>query len=414
MAPYGFQLGNITSSYNMTTSNVLEQVDSAVSIAAGILASTVFSLVTPVNNFDVSASSSSMPVHDESSASFPLPSPDVVVITTSSTITIPFVNFLVPATTSSSTGQTIEDLAPDSVYTALPYDVSTLFVEPSSTLDIAPSSTISLPTPISSPAYPLSTSTIFSTTSTPIPLNIVPITLTTLASPSPLTPSPSSNDFDAAIPPAPGPTSNKSSPSHTGAYVGAAVGSFILLLTVLLSSLVCLSRRRKHHQRPKHHPDRPAFIGGYELKLDKAGDLQRVVHEKRVRRKTFEAWKTGVVPDVDPPDVAGKSEFHAARGSPQIGYASSLGDGAEEESVPQQRVRGEGDVLAGDDHDAYIVSPMDSPIEEEQRGRRWPDEHAQSPRRPASGIKPLICEWEKRGDSRSRSISHTSTIGKAL
>ncbi|KAG4033815.1 hypothetical protein MFRU_004g03180 [Monilinia fructicola] len=392
MATYSLRPENITSSYNMATPKVSEQVDSAVSIAVDILTSSVFSLVAPVSYVAIPESTGSALVPGESSSSL---SPSIVVIATSTTTNLQLVGIDVPVTTSSSTIGTTDNTSSGAVSTPFPYVVSTVVVAPSSTIDTLPSVTIS-PSIISYTVPVLLTSAISSTNSTLIPSYIVPTTLTTLTFPSTPTESPSSNNSNPIISTAPDPTtSNKPSSTHIGAYIGAAVGGVILLVLLLLS-IICLTRRRKY-KHPKHHPDRPAFIGGYELKLDKVGDLQRVVHEKRVRRKTFEAWKRGVVPDLDPDDVAGQSEFNFGFESPKAAYSNSLADINEEVWIPNQRVREEGEELVGDDHDVYVVSP----IEDEQRGRGWLDE--QKPERPISGIKPLIFEWEQRADSRSRS-----------
>ncbi|KAI9647754.1 hypothetical protein NHQ30_004142 [Ciborinia camelliae] len=367
----------------MTTTNYSEQVHSAVSIAVGILTSPTPNIVLPVDTATISPPTSGAPVPSEISvpptSSDSFQSPDVLVVTTSTTTTISFVD---PVTQVATTDP----------------------VTPSSTLDVAPSS---IPTTDSL----LPTSAISTTDSTLTPSFIVPTTLTTLSSSSsPAQSTDPASDTSSTSPPT---TSDQSSSNHLGAYIGAAVGGVAVILIFILA-LLCISRRRKHKQ-PKHHPDRPAFIGGYELKLDKAGDLQRVVHEKRVRRSTFEAWKRGVVPAIDPDDVAGKSEFNITGESQETGNSSSLAEVAEEVPNPNEEVPVGG--LNGDDHDEYVVSPL----EEEHGGWRSVEEEAEQEggpgekksRRPISGITPLICEWERRADERGGSTT-SSMIGVAL
>ncbi|KAB8295229.1 hypothetical protein EYC80_007145 [Monilinia laxa] len=319
----------------MTTPEVPEQVGSAVSIAVGILTSSVFSLVASVNNVAIPESTGSTLISGESSSSS---SPNIVIITTSTATTFPSVSIDMPVTTSSSNIRTTDSIIPDAVSTPFPYDVSTVPVAPSRILDTTPSVNISPQSIISYTVPSLPTSAASSMNSALNRPQATTLMLLYLLQPNPT-------------------TSNKPSSTHTGTYIGAAVGGAILLILLLLS-IVCLARRRKH-KHPKYHPDRPAFIGGYELKLDKVGDLQRVVHEKRVRRKTFEAWKRGVVPDLDPDDVPCQSVFNVLGESTKAAYLSSLADINEEVMVPNQGVREEGEALVGDDHDVYIVSPIE-------------------------------------------------------
>ncbi|ESZ98448.1 hypothetical protein SBOR_1110 [Sclerotinia borealis F-4128] len=380
----------------MTTKNTTEEVSDAVAIAVGILTSSTPNFVVPVDTATISASAGSTLVSSEGSISQPstysFPSPNVLVLTTFSTTTIPYGNPTVPVTAGSLAPATTDPIIPVSVSTSLPYDISTVFVAPSSTIHIAPLSTISPPTTISSTSPLLPISSIPTTISTPLPLAIIPTTLTSLSSSPSSTQVPLTNDPAAGTSTTPRPTtSSHSSSSHVGVYVGAAVGGAILFL-LLLIAIICLSRRRRR-KHPKHHPDRPAFIGGYELKLDKVGELQRVVHEKRVRRHTFEAWKRGVVPDIDPDDVAGKSEFNVTSGSPPAGDSNSLVDVAED--VPNENYEAGG--LIGDDDADYVVSP----IEEEQKTER-----------PISGITPLIFQWEQRASQKGKPA--TGMIGQAL
>lgn len=142
------------------------------------------------------------------------------------------------------------------------------------------------------------------------------------------------------------------------------------------------------------------------MKLDKAGDLKRAVHKKRVKRDTLEAWKKGVVPDLDSDNVAMKSEIDLISGTPRTGYSGSdsLTDLVEEAPTsalsPHDEVRG----IFEENHDEYVVSP----IEEEQIGHSSvfvEEDHEdvlfseQKPKRPVSVITPLIFEWEKRSGS---------------
>ncbi|KAJ8067393.1 hypothetical protein OCU04_004745 [Sclerotinia nivalis] len=424
MITYGYRLDNITVSYNtttsygMTTPNYSEEVNDAVSAAVGILTPATPNLVIPVDPASISTSTSSTLAPSESSisqpASYSFPDPNVLVLTTFSTTTVPYTDPVVQVPTQPTT---------DNV-TTVPVSTSLLYGFPiavtlSSTIDIAPSVTI-LPTiPPTAPLLLNSTSLTSFPTLTPSYIN--PTTLETLSStppskPTPPPPTTSSSSSSSTNNPAsttstiPQPTTSRHSSSNSvGVYVGAAIGGALSLI-LLICVIFCLLRRRKR-KHPKHHPDRPAFIGGYELKLDKVGDLQRVVHEKRVRRHTFEAWKRGVVPDIDPDDVAGKSEVHVTGGTPLTGYSNSLDEVAEDVPVSEANkegglVEGEAEASVEDGHDEYVVSPI-----EEQREETWPEVEEQKAGRPISGIIPLIFQWEKRADQKG--YSATGTIGQA-
>ncbi|TGO52858.1 hypothetical protein BCON_0133g00030 [Botryotinia convoluta] len=400
MVAHGFRFKNITVSYNTTTSykmatlNYSLQVNDAVSDAAGILASAPPNYVIPVDTATISLSTGSIVAPPESSVtqspSYSFPDPNVLVLTTFSTTTIPYVDPVIQVPTLSSVELTTEHVVPVTSSTSVLFGFPVVSAAPSSTTNIIPSSIILLnlsptsltPTPTLTPSY------------------IIPTTLETLSS----TPSLQSTQAPASLTSTtPHPTNSNSSTSHLGAYIGGAVGGAAVIILFLLV-IFCLARRRKR-KSPKHHPDRPAFIGGYELKLDKVGDLQRVVHEKIVRRNTFEAWKRGVVPGLkhDADDMAGKSEISISGGTPQAGYSSPLGDVGEgvisrgPDREGRESFGGEERSEVGDNEDKYVVSP----IEEEQK-----------PSRPVSGISPLIFEWENRADQRGDST--TGMIGQAI
>ncbi|KAF7898570.1 hypothetical protein EAF00_005016 [Botryotinia globosa] len=399
MVAHGFRFKNITASYNTTTSykmatlNYSLRVNDAVSDAAGILASAPPNYVIPVDA-TISPSTVSIVAPPETSVtqspSYSFPDPNVLVVTTFSTTTVPYVDPVIQVPTPSSVEPTTEHVAPITSSTSVLFGFPVVSAAPSSTINISPSSTILPNIPPTSSA----------TTPTLTPSYIIPTTLETLSS----TPSPQSTQAPASLTSTtPLPTNYNSSTSHLGAYIGGAVGGAAVIILFLLV-IFSLARRRKRRS-PKHHPDRPAFIGGYELKLDKVGDLQRVVHEKIVRRNTFEAWKRGIVPGLkyDADDLAGKSEISDSGGTPQTGYSSPLGDvaeGAISRDVGQEgrgSFGGEERSKVGDNEDGYAVSP----IEEEQ-----------IPSRPVSGISPLIFEWENRADHRGDST--TGMIGQAI
>ncbi|THV52045.1 hypothetical protein BGAL_0091g00300 [Botrytis galanthina] len=377
----------------MATLNYSLRVNDAVSDAAGILASAPPNYVIPVDPATISPSTGSIVAPPESSVtqspSYSFPDPNVLVVTTFSTTTIPYVDPVIQVPTLSSDQPTTEHVAPITPSTSVLFGFPVVSAAPSSTINISPSSTI----------LPNISPTLSATAPTLTPSYIIPTTLETLSS----TPSPQSTQAPASLTSTtPLPSNSNSSTSHLGAYIGGAVGGaaiFILFLLVIFS----LARRRKRRS-PKHHPDRPAFIGGYELKLDKVGDLQRVVHEKIVRRNTFEAWKKGVVPGHkhDADDMAGKSEISISGGTPQTGYSSPLGDvaeGAISRGVGQEgrgSFGGEERSEVGDNEDGYVVSPIEE----------------QKPSRPVSGISPLIFEWEDRADQSGDST--TGMIGQAI
>ncbi|KAF7908320.1 uncharacterized protein EAF01_004075 [Botrytis porri] len=395
MVPYGFRFKNTTVPYNTTTSykmatlNFSLKVNNAVSEAAGILASATPNSIVPVESATIPPSTGNTLAPPESavtlSPSYTFPDPDVLVVTTFSTTTIPYLDPVIQVPTLSPVEPTTKHVTPIPSSTSVLFGFPVVPAAPSSTINIIPSSTI----------LPNISPTSLTTTPTLTPSYIIPTTLETLSS----TPSPQSTQAPASLTSTtPLPTNSNSSTSHLGAYIGGAVGGAAITILFLLA-IFCLARRRKS-KSPKHHPDRPAFIGGYELKLDKVGDLQRVVHEKIVRRNTFEAWKKGVVPSLkqDADDMAGKSEISLGVGTPQTGYSGPLADVAESVSSRglsdqegRESFRGEKRSEAGDDEDRYMVSP----IEEEQ-----------NPSRPVSGINPLIFEWEERVDQRG-----DSTIG---
>ncbi|EMR90350.1 hypothetical protein ACHAPC_000809 [Botrytis cinerea] len=377
----------------MATLNYSLQVNNAVSDAAGILASAPPNYVISVDTVTISPSTGSNLAPPKSSVtqspSNSFPDPNVLVITTFSTTTIPYVDPVTQVPTLSSVQATTEHVAPGTSSTSVLFGFPVASAVPSSATNIIPSSTIL------SNIIPTS----LTTNPTLTPSYIVPTTLETSSS----TPSPQSTQAPASLTSTtPLPTNSNTSTSHLGAYIGGAVGGAAVIILFLLA-IFCLARRRKRRS-PKHHPDRPAFIGGYELKLDKVGDLQRVVHEKIIRRNTFEAWKSGVVPglkqDVD--GMAGESEISISGGTPQTGYSSPLGDVPEGviSRDPDQEGRefgGEERSEVGDDEDGYAVSPM---------------EEEQTPSRPVSGISPLIFEWENR--TNQRVDSNTGMIGLAI
>lgn len=103
------------------------------------------------------------------------------------------------------------------------------------------------------------------------------------------------------------------------------------------------------------------------------------------------------MPDIDPENVAGKSEINVSGGSPRSGYLNSLEQVGED--IGLSDLNEEGDEEVGDDHDEYVVSP----IEEEQTRKS---------RRPVSGITPLISEWEQKGKQNRGSAN--DMIGLAL
>ncbi|KAK6599817.1 hypothetical protein H4I95_08692 [Botrytis cinerea] len=360
----------------MATLNYSLQVNNAVSDAAGILASAPPNYVISVDTVTISPSTGSNLAPPKSSVtqspSNSFPDPNVLVITTFSTTTIPYVDPITQVPTLSSVQATTEHVAPGTSSTTVLFGFPVASAVPSSTTNIIPSSTI-LPNIIP---------TSLTTNPTLTPSYIVPTTLETSSS----TPSPQSTQAPASLTSTtPLPTNSNTSTSHLGAYIGGAVGGAAVIILFLLA-IFCLARRRKRRS-PKHHPDRPAFIGGYELKLDKVGDLQRVVHEKIIRRNTFEAWKSGVVPglkqDVD--GMAGESEISISGGTPRLDIPEGREFGGEERSE------------VGDDEDGYAVSPM---------------EEEQTPSRPVSGISPLIFEWENR--TNQRVDSNTGMIGLAI
>ncbi|TGO12735.1 hypothetical protein BTUL_0083g00380 [Botrytis tulipae] len=398
MVTHGFRFKNITASYNTTTSykmatlNYSLLVNNAVSDAAGILASAPPNYVIPVD-VTISPSTGSIVAPPETSVtqspSYSFPDPNVLVLTTFSTTTVPYVDPVIQVPTLSSVEPTTEHVAPITSSTSVLFGFPVVSAAPSSTINISPSTILPNISPTSS-----------ATTPTLTPSYIIPTTLETLSS----TPSPQSTQAPASLTSiTPLPTNSNSSASHLGAYIGGAVGGAAVVILFLLV-IFSLARSRKRRS-PEHHPDRPAFIGGYELKLDKVGDLQRVVHEKIVRRNTFEAWKRGIVPGLkhDADDLTGKSEISISGGTPQTGYSSPLGDvaeGAIARDVGQEgrgSFGGEERSKVGDNEDGYMVSP----IEEEQ-----------IPSRPVSGISPLIFEWENRADQRGDST--TGTIGQAI
>ncbi|KAF7952413.1 uncharacterized protein EAE97_001910 [Botrytis byssoidea] len=325
MVAHGFRFKNITASYNTTTSykmatlNYSLRVNDAVSDAAGILASAPPNYIIPVDA-TISLSTGSIVAPPETSVtqspSYSFPDPNVLVLTTFSTTTIPYVDPVIQVPTLSSDQPTTEHVAPFTSSTSVLFEFPVVSAAPSSTINISPSSTV----------LPSISPTSSATTPSLTPSYIIPTTLETLS----YTPSPQSTQAPASlISTTPLPTNSNSSTSHLGAYIGGAFGGAAVIILFLLV-IFSLARRRKSRS-PKHHPDRPAFIGGYELKLDKVGDLQRVVHEKIVRRNTFEAWKRGIVPGLkhDTDDLAGKSEISISSGTPQTGYSSPLGDVAE-------------------------------------------------------------------------------------
>ncbi|TGO42362.1 hypothetical protein BHYA_0009g00410 [Botrytis hyacinthi] len=400
MVAHGLRFKNITASYSTTTSykmatlNYSLRVNDAVLDTAGILASAPPNYVIPVDAATISPSTGSIVAPPESSVtqspSYSFPDPNVLVLTTFSTTTIPYVDPVIQVPSLSSDQPTTEHVAPITSSTSVLFGFPVVSAAPSSTINIGPSPTI----------LPNISLTSSATTPTLTPSYIIPTTLETLSS----TPSPQSTQAPASlISTTPLPTNSNSSSSHLGAYIGGAVGGAAILILFLLV-IFCLTRRRKRRS-PKHHPDRPAFIGGYELKLDKVGDLQRVVHEKIVRRNTFEAWKRGIVPGLkhDADNLAGKCEISIGGETPQTGYSSPLGDfaeGAVSRDIGQERGEsfgGEERSKVGDNEDKYVVSP----IEEEQK-----------PSRPVSGISPLIFEWENRADQRGNST--TGMIGQAI
>ncbi|TEY84240.1 hypothetical protein BOTCAL_0018g00170 [Botryotinia calthae] len=399
MVVHGFRFKNTTFSCNTTTSQNMAslsyslQVNNAVSDAAGILASAPPNYAISFDTVTISPSNGSNLAPSESSVtqspSNSFPDPNVLVITTFSTTTIPYVDPVTRVPTLSLVQATTEHVAPGTSSTSVLFGFPVVSAAPSRTVNTNPSSTI-LPNIIA---------TSLTANSSLTPPYIVPTTLETSSS----TPSPQSTQAPASLTSTtPLPTHSNSSSSHLGAYIGGAFGGAAVII-LFLFAIFCLARRRKR-KSPKHHPDRPAFIGGYELKLDKAGDLQRVVHEKIVRRNTFEAWKSGVVPGLkqDADGMAGKGEISISDGTPQTGYSSPLGEVAEGviSRDPDQEGRefgGEERSEFGDNEDGYAVSP----IEEEQ-----------TPSRPVSGISPLIFEWENRANQRVD--SNTGMIGLAI
>ncbi|KAF7954543.1 hypothetical protein EAE96_005663 [Botrytis aclada] len=403
MVTYGSRFKNITvsnnttTSYRMATLNYSLKVNDAVSDAAGILASAPPNYAIPVDTATITPSTGNTLASPKSSVtqspSFSLPDPNVLVLTTFSTTTVPYVDPVTQVPTLSSIQPTTELVAPVTSSTSVLYGFPVVSAAPSSTININPSSTI----------LPNISPTSLTTTPDLTPSYIIPTTLETLSS----TPSPQSTQTPASLTTTtPLPTNSNSSTSHVGAYIGGAIGGAAAIILFLLV-IFCLARRRKRRS-PKHHPDRPAFIGGYELKLDKVGDLQRVVHEKIVRRNKFEAWKRGVVPGLkhDADDAAGNSEISISGGTPQTGYSSTLRDlgegvisrGPDREGRDSRESFGEEEGSeVGDNEDRYVVSP----IEEEPK-----------PSRPVSGISPLIFEWEARGDQRGDSTS--GMIGQAI
>ncbi|TGO24429.1 hypothetical protein BPAE_0103g00300 [Botrytis paeoniae] len=400
MGTHGFQFKNTTVSYNTTTSynmatlNYSLRVNDAVSDATGILASAPPNYIVPADTATIPPSTGNTPAPPESSVtqspSYSFPDPNVLILTTFSTTTIPYVDPVIQVPTLSSDQPTTEHVAPITSSTSVLFGFPVVSAAPSSTINIIPSSTI----------LPNLSPTSLTTTPTLTPSYIILTTLETLSS----TPSSLSTQASASLTSTTTlPTNSDSSSSHLGAYIGGAVGVSAVVILFLLA-ILCLARRRKRRS-PKHHSDRPAFIGGYELKLDKVGDLQRVVHEKIVRRNTFEAWKRGVVPSLkhDADDMAGKSEISISDGTPQTGYLSPLGDVAEGVISRGLGQEGRGSFgeeeqsEVGDNEDRYVVSP----IEKEQK-----------PSRPVSGISSLIFEWENRADQRGDST--TGMIGQAI
>ncbi|TGO52743.1 hypothetical protein BOTNAR_0315g00030 [Botryotinia narcissicola] len=399
MVAHGFRFKNITASYNTTTSykmatlNYSLRVNDAVSDAAGILASAPPNYVIPVDA-TISLSTGSIVAPPETSVtqspSYSFPDLNVLVLTTLSTTTIPYVDPDIQVPSLSSDQPTTEHVAPFTSSTSVLFGFPVVSAAPSSTINICPSSIV----------LPSISPTSSATTPTLTPSYIIPTTLEILSS----TPSPQSTQAPASLTSTtPLPTNSNSSTSLLGAYIGGAIGGAAVIILFLLV-IFSLARRCKSRS-PRHHPDRPAFIGGYELKLDKVGDLQRVVHEKIVRRNTFEAWKRGIVPGLkhDADDVLGKSEISISGGTPQTGYSSPLGDvaeGAIAQDVGQEgrgSFGGEERSKVGDNEDGYTVSP----IEEEL-----------NPSRPVSGISPLIFEWETRADQRGDSTA--GMIGQAI
>ncbi|KAF5873115.1 uncharacterized protein Bfra_008392 [Botrytis fragariae] len=385
---------NTTTSYNMATLNYSLRVNDAVSDAAGILASAPPNYIVPADTATIPPSTGSTLAPPDSSVtqspSYSFPDPNVLILTTFSTTTVPYVDPVIQVPTLSSDQPTTEYFTTITSSTSILFGFPVVSAAPSSTINIIPSSTI----------LPNISPTSFTPTPTLTPSYIIPTTLKTLSSTqSPLsTQAPTSLTSTTTLP-----TNSNSSSSHLGAYIGGAVGGAAIIILFLLV-IFCLARRRKPRS-PKHHPDRPAFIGGYELKLDKVGDLKRVVHEKIVRRNTFEAWKRGVVPGLkhDADDMAGKSEISISGGTPQTGYSSPLGDVAEgvisrgPDRERKESFGGEEQSEVGDNEDRYVVSPI---------------EGEQKPSRPVSGISPLIFEWENRADQRGDST--TGMIGQAI
>ncbi|KAF7925860.1 hypothetical protein EAE99_005895 [Botrytis elliptica] len=378
----------------MATLNYSLRVNDAVSNAAGILVSAPPNYIVSADTATIPPSTGNTLAPPESSVtqspSYSFPDPNVLILTTFSTTTVPYVDPVIQVPTLSSDQPATEHVAPITSSTSVLFGFPVVSAAPTSTINISPSSTI----------LPNLSPTSLTPTPTLTPSYIIPTTLETLSSP----PSPQSTQAPASLTSTTTiPTNSNSSTSHLGAYIGGAFGGAAVIILFLLL-IFCLARRRKRRS-PKHHPDRPAFIGGYELKLDKVGDLQRVVHEKIVRRNTFEAWKRGVVPGLkhNTNDMAGKSEISISGETPQTGYSSPLGEVAESAISPgvgQERRESFGEEErseVGDDEDTYVVSP----IEEEQK-----------PSRPVSGISPLIFEWENRADQRGDST--TGMIGQAI